>query len=173
MYGNRLVRDYGESAPEAWANVIGALKDHEIAAGLRALINIGSGSVPTLPQFVKACRNAQEHDGPHANHSPERTLPRPEYMEKFHAHGQKCLFAYLWKRGPASSESLQAMIVRKNNLVCDYRSIAEEEEVTGKELKEALFKAWDELYEKSTPEDFKHHQETFIRTGHAAASASI
>lgn len=170
MYGGKIQRDYGESAPEAWANVIGAMKDFELAGGLKQLLNAGSGSPPTLPQFVKACRNAKEHDGPEANHSPERTLPRPEFMEKFHAHGQKCLFAYLWKRGPASAESLQSMLVKKNNLVCDYRSIAEEEEVTGKELKEALFKAWDEVYESAPIIEFNRHQESFIRTGFASSA---
>lgn len=169
MYGTRFVRDYGESAPEAWSNVIGALKEHELAAGLRSLLSLGSGSPPTLPQFVKACRAANEHDGAERNHSPDRTLPRPEYMEKFHAHGQKCLFAYLWQRGSASEDSLRSMIVKKNNLVCDYRTIGEEEEITGAEFKAALFKAWDLLWRPMLKSESERHQNSFVCTGFASS----
>lgn len=167
MYGNRFIRDYGESAPEAWCNVIGALKDHELKGGLKKLLDLGSGSPPTLPQFIKACRNANEHEGAERNHSPY-VLPKPEYLEKFHAHGEKCLFAYLWDRNGVSEAALKAMIQAKNRLVDSFRTISAEEEVTGAEIKRAMFAAFDKCWQPMPEKEAERHRESFIRTGFAA-----
>jgi hypothetical protein len=56
MYGTRLTRDFGESVPEPWRSAIKTLSDSQVQRGLRRLTANGSGSTPTLPQFMKACR---------------------------------------------------------------------------------------------------------------------
>lgn len=167
MYGNRLTRDYGDSAPVTWVNAINSLRDYELARGLRNLLAAGSGSPPTLPQFMKACRQA-ETDGPDRNHSPMR-LPKPEYTEPVHAHAQRCLLAYLWEKGAASEASLRDMIAAENSIVGKYKSIlTEDPTVTGKDIKVALFKAWGSLWKPMSAYEGAHHLQNFQRTGYAA-----
>lgn len=169
MYGNRFTRDYGDLAPDAWANCIGALHGYEIERGLKSLLGRGSGTPPTLPQFLKACRDADEAGGIERNHSPERSLPKPEHTEPVHAHAQRCMVAYLWEKGAASEASLRAMIAVKNSIVGKYKSIlAEDPTVTGKDIKTALFKAWGPLWKPMPADEAAHHLQNFQRTGYAA-----
>lgn len=143
MYGNRLTRDFGDSAPSIWANSIRSLRDYELARGLRNLLNTGSGSPPTLPQFMKACRQA-ETDGPERNHSPQTSLPKSEFGEAIWAHAQKCLLAYLMKRPVKTTEAeLEVFIAEKNKLVTIYREVlTDDDTLTGSEIRDGLFKAW-------------------------------
>ena len=144
LYGNRLLREFGDTAPEEWANIIGILPDHELARGLRKLIMKGTASVPTLPQFYAACKYADDEDSRPDLNASQVALPAPEFMEPVWAHCQKCLFAYLWKSKLRATEAqLQQILAIKNRMVIDFRNlIAEGEEVTGSEIRDALFRAW-------------------------------
>ena len=145
LFGNRFTREFGDTAPDEWENIISVLQDHELARGFRKLLSKGSGSAPTLPQFYAACKYADEEDNRPASDSGQAYLPKPEYMEPVWAHGQKCMFAYLWKN-TVPNEKLPLMIEAKNRLVCDFRNlISEGEEVTGGEVRDAMFKAWGAL----------------------------
>lgn len=167
MYGNRFTREYGDSAPDAWRVAIGHLRDYELSRGLRNLLNAGSGSPPTLPQFNKACRQ-QETDGPDRNHSPAQ-LTNPAYDEPVWMHAQRCMFAYLWNKGAVSGAALKAMIEVKARIVAQYRGIiADDPSVTGKDIKVALFKAWEPLWRPRTAAEQEHDLERFRRTGFAA-----
>ena len=142
MYGSQLARVYGESVPSVWARTIAGMDQYHLAAGLRNLLHHGSGTVPTLPQFVKACHQ-REQEGAAPNHSPERSLPKPEYTEPLHAHAQKCLHAFLWKHPAQVTEDQKLKLVKaKNKLLDTFKLIATEEEVTGTEFRDALFKEW-------------------------------
>ena len=147
LYGNRLLREFGDTPPEEWANIIGTLSDHELARGLKKLVTKGTASVPTLPQFYAVCKYADDEDSRPEPGTNQAYLPRPEFMEPVWAHGQKCLFAYLWQsKLRATDAQLQQMLVIKNRLVADFRNLIEEgEEVTGSEIRDALFKAWGEV----------------------------
>jgi hypothetical protein len=169
MYGARLTRDFGESVPEVWRQAISGLNRHQIDRGLRRLTAGGSGSVPTLPQFMKACRMIGEDDGPSnpgMAQLPQRILPQG--FNHIDAHGQKCMFAYLWDRGAASETSLHVMIAEKNKIVEQYRLIAAEDEVTGKEIKDRLFGAFAKVWRPITEEDAEAHYTSFRAKGFAA-----
>ena len=143
LYGNRFTREFGDTAPEEWENIISVLQDHELSRGFRKLLAKGSGSAPTLPQFYAACKYADEEESRPSATPDKLSLPRPEYMEPAWAHGQKCLFAYLWTH-TVDNSALPKMIEAKNRLVCDFRNLlAEGEDVTGSEIRDAMFKAWD------------------------------
>jgi hypothetical protein len=76
MYGTRLTRDFGESVPEPWRSAVNTLSDAQIQRGMRRLTATGSGSTPTLPQFVKACRASGDDE---YTARPDTTcLPQPQ-----------------------------------------------------------------------------------------------
>lgn len=169
MYGSRFTRDFGDSAPDTWAATIRSLRDVELRRGLENLLAAGSGSPPTLPQFRKACKQADESGGMDRNHSPQKSLPKPEYGEPVHAHAQRCLFAYLWDKGGASDVALKAMIDAKNRIVLQFRDIlADDPALTGTDIKTALFKAWNPLWKARTAAELERDLEHFRRTGFAA-----
>lgn len=141
MYGTRHTRDYGESVPDIWRQAINTLKPFEIERGLRRLTSGGSGSPPTLPQFMKACRMIGDDDSGAVN--PSRANMLPVMFDPFHMHGQKCLSAFIQNtKTKISEEQLQAMIVEKNKIVSQYKDIATADEVTGAEIRDTLFRAF-------------------------------
>lgn len=149
MYGGRLTRDLGESVPETWRRTITGLKDYEIQRGLARLLKGGQASAPSLPQFVKACKTIGDDDGPSAPNN-SNTLPAPDY-DVYHSHGQRCLMKYIFTNGAASDISLRKMLLSKGKIVNDFRAIAADgDEVTGSEIRDALFKSWDGLWESRT-----------------------
>jgi hypothetical protein len=143
MYGPRLTRDFGESVPEPWRSVIASLSDIQIQRGLRRLTASGSGSVPTLPQFSKACRDLGDDEG---QTRPASTyLPSPDY-DHFHRFGQKQFFKFIWTND-TTPEQLPKLIQRKNEIIDAARHDPEmqlggDEVEQGKQLHEILFAAW-------------------------------
>lgn len=165
MYGNRFTRDFGDSAPEPWAFAISNLKDHEVQRGLRRLSNGGSGSSPALPQFLKACREVGDHDGPAPG---EQILPRPQY-DRFHSFGQHITFNYLRRAGGVSEASSRRIVAEKNRLIDAYRLIDTEEPVDAAELRDQLVAAFDRVREDMPESEFRAHDECFANTGHVAS----
>jgi hypothetical protein len=143
MYGNKFTAAYGESPSQMWTVTIAGFKDFEIERGLRKLLFKGSGTPPTLPQFVSACKYSEEEDTPA---STRLNAPRiaSQYDEPIWCHGQKCLFTYLWISSRKYTEDeLQELIQIKNKLVNDFRQVfAEDHSLTGGEIRDALFTAW-------------------------------
>jgi hypothetical protein len=76
MYGTRLTRDFGESVPDPWRSAIKTLTDAQIQRGMRRLTATGSGSTPTLPQFMKACRASGDDE--YETRPASTYLPKPE-----------------------------------------------------------------------------------------------
>lgn len=141
MFGPRLVRDYGPSAPDAWRNVIGAMRPDELAAGLKELLASGKGSVPTLPQFIKACRDGVEQVPEQI--PPERRIERK--FEPIEAHANKCLFAFLWReyRATVSEQLLSLLLAVKTQKVEQYKEIfAEDPTLSGRDIRIGTFAAW-------------------------------
>ncbi len=57
MYGGDAVdRKYGPKPPPEWVSAISGLKDHELQRGMRRIASGGKPHVPTLPEFLTACR---------------------------------------------------------------------------------------------------------------------
>lgn len=125
-----------------WKVTINGFKDYELARGMRKLMYKGSGTPPTLPQFVAACKYSDDDDQPVQTDKP--LLVRPEYNDPVWSHGQKTMLAYLWTR-KVSNEFLPEMVKIKNRLVEDFKKVlAEDDSLTGKEIKNAMFRAWDQ-----------------------------
>lgn len=144
MYGAKLARDFDASVPDAWRHAIGSLKHYEVDRGLRRLTLGGSGSPPTLPQFIKACKQVGEAEGP-SNPHPNPSSALPLHFDPFVAHANKCLLSFLFKRGTVSDELLSKLVEEKNVIASQYRDISREDEVTGAEIKERCFRAFDKL----------------------------
>lgn len=56
MFGDRMMREYGEDPPETWCMAIDRLEDRLISRALANLANDGLQHPPTLPQFVAAAK---------------------------------------------------------------------------------------------------------------------
>ncbi len=61
IYGaDKLTRAFGDTAPPDWRKQISELNDAQLNHGLDRLAISGNRFVPTLPDFVTACRSARE-----------------------------------------------------------------------------------------------------------------
>ena len=74
--GDSLARKFGEAPPEDWARLLGRLSEHELSRGLRRLAGSGRAHVPTLPEFLRMCR---EVGGDYADDA-QKALPSPASM---------------------------------------------------------------------------------------------
>lgn len=105
MYGiDALMRKFGESPPMEWVSALAGLNDAQMQNGLRQLVKGGSAHVPTLPEFLKACREAREFQTPYkalpaqnqwdawgvtANqHMLAEVLKDPKFWHPDHQHGE-------------------------------------------------------------------------------------
>lgn len=142
MYAGRLTRDYGESVPNAWRRAINGMRDYEVERGLRRLLMDGSQSPPTLPAFVKACRQPGEA-GESSLTTP--SLPGPSY-DDFHRYGQKALLSFLMHaETPPPEPVMAALISAKNKLVNDFREMDAECEVVTAQMREAFQRSFDRV----------------------------
>ena len=144
MYGSKFMTAYGDKPSQMWTVAINGFKEHEIQRGLRKLLHKGAGTPPTLPQFVVACKYSEEDD--QTPNPPTVALPRiaSQYDEPVWCHGQKCLFAFLWKSTRRyTDEQVKEMVAIKNKIVSDFKLIlAEDNSLKGSEIRDALFAAW-------------------------------
>lgn len=75
MYGaDTVARKYGQAIPDEWDAMCSRLSVFQIQRGIRMLAYSGKQNVPSLPEFVKLCRDA-EHDR-EVNNQP--ALPNPD-----------------------------------------------------------------------------------------------
>lgn len=144
MFGSKFVSNYGENPSQMWIAAINGFKDYEVQRGLRKLLYKGSGTPPTLPQFVSACKYSDDED---TTPNPSTlALPRiaSEFDEPVWCHGQKCLLTYLWKSSRKYNDNeLKELISIKNRLVRDFKQVlTEDSSLTGGEIRDALFAAW-------------------------------
>lgn len=157
MYGTRLTRDFGESVPDPWRSAIATLNDLQIQRGLRRLTAAGSASVPTLPQFVKACRQTGDDEG---ETRPAATyLPAPP-VDPWVGLGNRALFQYLKTKGAASEQTLPKLVAVKNEIIA-----AADDSSEPKEVRDVLFAAFDKLWEAMPASQIEWHKDHFARTG--------
>jgi hypothetical protein len=123
MYGSRFLRDFGDSVPDAWRAAVSQLQDWQITRGLERLTRHGNGSSPTLPQFVKACREASEHGGPVTPSG--QALPAP-VGSSLDAFGQRCMMIFLMSNH-AREDQLPRLIAVKNETVRGFEVVMAEE----------------------------------------------
>jgi hypothetical protein len=166
MYGARLTRDFGESAPEAWASAIRSLTSYQIQRGLKRLADSGSGSVPMLPQFVRACKTIGNDDGPAAPIENALPAPKVNYVVAF---ANRCLLNFLETKNPVSEAALKKMLTEKKHITDAHRRAGfEEGEDAAKIVREQLFAAFEKHFEAMPQNELTRHIEHFKRTGFAA-----
>lgn len=69
MFGaDALERKFGREIPAEWQAMCGRLNDYQIQRGIRQLAYSGKAHVPSLPEFVKLCRDAEHDARPAAVH---------------------------------------------------------------------------------------------------------
>lgn len=74
MFGaDAVARKYGNEIPPEWHAMLTKLNEHQVSRGVRMLAYSGKPHVPSLPEFVKLCRDA-EHD---REVSDKTALPNP------------------------------------------------------------------------------------------------
>jgi hypothetical protein len=101
-------------------------------------------------KYLRACGKTRftSHD---LRPEPEPAKPTTTYepgpdVDRFHAFGQRCLMKFLLSAdGEISAVQLRNLVEHKNRLVQDFRSMSSECEVTGDQIREALFKAFDRV----------------------------
>jgi hypothetical protein len=75
MFGRDAVaRKFGETIPDEWHAMLSRLNEFQVQRGIRMLAYSGKGHVPSLPEFVKLCRDA-EHD---REVTDQPALPNPD-----------------------------------------------------------------------------------------------
>lgn len=75
MYGaDTLARKFGNAIPEEWTAMLGQLNEFQVRRGIRMLAYSGKAHVPSLPEFVKLCRDAE----PEREISDQACLPAPD-----------------------------------------------------------------------------------------------
>ena len=142
MYGSKFIANSGDVPPQMWKAAINGFKDFELQRGLRKLLFKGGATPPTLPQFVAACKYADEDTPPEVQRP---ALPRPEYADPVYAHAQRCLLAYCWTN-KVTAVQLEECIREKNRLVVDFQQMMQEDpSLTGADIKTAMFAAWDRV----------------------------
>lgn len=50
-------RKFGQVAPAAWADLLASMNDFQFARGLKRLPLVGKPHVPSLPEFLRLCRD--------------------------------------------------------------------------------------------------------------------
>lgn len=75
MFGRDAVaRKFGETIPDEWHAMLSKLNEYQVQRGIRMLAYSGKAHVPSLPEFVKLCRDA-EHD---REITDQPALPNPD-----------------------------------------------------------------------------------------------
>lgn len=73
MFGADAVeRKYGREIPQEWVAICTRLNEYQLQRGIRQLAYSGKQHVPSLPEFVKLCRDG-EHDVKPAQQHPALT----------------------------------------------------------------------------------------------------
>lgn len=78
LFGDSLLRKYGDAPPPEWESSIGELNDYQLARGMRRLKYSGKPHAPSLPEFMKLCRTIG-----HADDIPDER-PRPVFPQLAH-----------------------------------------------------------------------------------------
>lgn len=104
MFGADAVeRKYGREIPREWVAMLGKLNDFQLQRGVRQLAYSGKAHVPSLPEFVKLCRDA-EHDMVPPTIPAALTLPADPSMDGWGLLANRRLLQYLTTVMPGNSQ---------------------------------------------------------------------
>lgn len=96
MYGaEHITRKFGENPPREWVAKVGELNDHQLEQGLKRCLNSGRSYMPSLPEFLKFCREAGDE---YRNEvEPSNTLPAP-ILDPIEAEASRHLMAFCMRQ---------------------------------------------------------------------------
>lgn len=129
MFGaEALARKYGDSPPPEWRVSLDRLKDFELERGMRRLVYSGKPHIPSLPEFLRLCREVGGDDHASADARqmpPSRQLaqqPVPRWSEQANIHLLGHISRQARKRVYyATQELIQPLIEAKNAWAEDMR----------------------------------------------------
>jgi hypothetical protein len=141
MFGaERLRKAFGATPPPTWEQALARLKDFELERGMRRLVYGGKGHIPSLPEFLRMCRevggeqwaDADEPRLPPAQRLEAPSVPR--WTEQANLH----LLGYITRRTPERNRlPAEPLVEAKNAWAEDMR----EAEARG-DLPQDNGKAW-------------------------------
>jgi hypothetical protein len=88
-----LERKFGPDPPPEWEAALSDLNDAQLHHGLQSLMRTGGDRVPTLPQFIAACRDNREF----SRAGTDRALAPPD--QNWELAGNRHLIALAARRG--------------------------------------------------------------------------
>lgn len=89
--GDAVKRKFGTKPPAEWESALTYLTDNQLRHGLESTVKSGAEHIPTLPQFLSACRNAREYESDGAI-----KLEGP-ITDKWGVAANNHLLAHVWK----------------------------------------------------------------------------
>jgi hypothetical protein len=125
MFGaEALARKYGDTPPDTWITAVERLNQFELERGMRRLVYGGKTYVPTLPEFLRMCR---EIGGEQWNDVDNPRVPAARHLEhkpqpRWDREGCEHLLAYLTRRDPSRNRlDVQPLVNAKNAWAEDMR----------------------------------------------------
>lgn len=98
-------RKFGDKPPPEWISMIARLSDFELQRGMRRLVYSGKAHVPSLPEFVKLCRNIgagdDVEDGPRA---PILPVSEDWKGDEWDDRANRRFMGYLFRTGKAAAK---------------------------------------------------------------------
>lgn len=152
MFGSRFYESFGEKPSEMWIDAVKELRNDQIRGALRRILNAGAAHPPSLPEFIALASNVQPPPPP----------PAPSKYDKYHAWGQRALFAYMQLRaspifaGPdpewrgVTPDELKRLVEVKNRFVEEMRAANVEGDV--REWRETMFAAFQKISPAEQPQ---------------------
>ena len=129
MYGAKaLETKFGPTPPDTWRIAVDRLKDFELERGMRRMVYGGKPHIPSLPEFLRMCREVGGDDHAAADHKPAPASRQIEAKElpRWATTANRHLLAYIldgWhkRRFYATPEMTQALVDGKNAWAEDMR----------------------------------------------------
>ena len=112
MFGARFFESFGPKPSESWQEAVKELRHDQVRQALSKVRNSGSAFPPSLPEFVALAKNVRVV---------EQQPAKPQPFDWYKGFGNHTLLKFLVKSPEVTPEQLQALVVRKNQLVEECR----------------------------------------------------
>lgn len=115
-----LERKFGKSPPAEWAGLLRTVNDFELQRGIRRMSFSGKSHIPTLPEFLRMCREVggeQFSDADAKAIPPSHQLeqkPQPRWMREANLHLLAHITRQAGKRVFYNAADTQPLIEAKN-----------------------------------------------------------
>lgn len=133
MFGaERLRKTFGPTPPPTWEQALARLKDFELERGMRRLVYGGKGHIPTLPEFLRMCREVggeQWADADKPRIPPAQRIEAPA-TPRWTVQANLHLLGHITRRPPERNRMpIQPLVDAKNAWAEDMRDAEERGQV--------------------------------------------